>query len=117
MRRPVVRLVALGMFVSASLIIAAMLARNYQFEAGARALKAGNYTEAVSRIRRLAQFGDKPSQCLLGEMYVFGRGVKKDNALAIYWFRKAAIGAKNGEDGAAPAELAISKMYSEGLGV
>ena len=94
-----------------------MLVKNYEFEAGESALKAGDYSAALIKLKSLASLGDHRSQFLVGQMYAFGFGVPKDDATAIYWFRKAAILAELGADPAAPAELSVSKSYSQGLGV
>jgi TPR repeat protein len=94
-----------------------MVLRNLQFEAGVRALKAGDYQTALSKLRPLAFLGDGPSQYAVGEMYAFGFGVQKDDEKAIYWFRRAAILAQRGVDPAAPAELSVSRRYAEGVGI
>ena len=47
----------------------------------------------------------------LGRMYEFGRGVAKNDAEAVKWYRKAA------EQGFARAQLNLGRMYFEGLGV
>ena len=98
-------------------VIAVIALRNYRFEAGARALETGDYPTALSKLRPLASLGDSPSQYVLGEMYAFGFGLQKDEAKAIYWFRRAAVLAEEGADPAAPAELSVSTSFAEGRGV
>ncbi|HSR55349.1 MAG TPA: SPOR domain-containing protein [Alphaproteobacteria bacterium] len=52
--------------------------------------KKGNYAEAFKKWQPLAAKGDAASQFNLGLMYETGRGVKKDPAKALIWYRKAA---------------------------
>ncbi|MDR3764528.1 MAG: tetratricopeptide repeat protein [Acidobacteriota bacterium] len=110
----------LGMLVGctvAVLFAALVVVRNYRFEAGARALKTGDYATTLRELKPLARLGDRPSQYILGEMYAFGFGVRKDDSEAVYWFKRAAILAQKGVDPAAPAEFSVSKAYAEGTGV
>ena len=61
--------------------------------------------------RAAAERGDVAAQHKLGEMYRNGRGVTRDYAQAVVWFRKAA------EQGYAAAQTSLGKMYLEGDGV
>lgn len=58
-----------------------------------------------------AEKGDAYSQARLGEMYLSGRGVIRDYALALAWLQKAAA-QDNGE-----AQAQLGQMYEKGLGV
>ena len=58
-----------------------------------------------------ADQGDATAQTLLGAMYVGGKGVPKDYAQAVTWFRKAA------EQGLAGAQVMLGMAYELGLGV
>lgn len=49
--------------------------------------------------------------CDLGEMYLSGFGVEKNNEQAVYWFRKAA------EQGNANGQRELGNMYFDGCGV
>ncbi len=54
---------------------------------------------------------DAQEQFELGDRYASGRGVPKDDAKAVEWFRKAA------EQGSAAAQDVLGTAYSEGRGV
>ena len=62
-------------------------------------------------LRELAEGGDAEAQTEFGERYEHGRGVGRDYAVAVSWFRRAA------EQGHAPAQAALGYMYSGGHGV
>ena len=51
------------------------------------------------------------AQYNLGIMYAEGKGIAKDEAQAVAWFRKAA------EQGYAPAQFNLGVMYAEGIGI
>jgi hypothetical protein len=70
-------------------------------------LKAANLTELVAA----ANQGDVDSQLDLAEMYYEGRGLKKDHAEALKWYRKAA------EKSDPLAQFWIGRLYSRGEGV
>ena len=65
----------------------------------------------VAACRSLAQHGDAKSQFTLGSMYYHGKGVTKDYAEALRWYRKAA------EQGDSRAEYGLGSMYYRGEGV
>ena len=46
--------------------------------------------DEISKLRAKAESGDGDAQCYLGMLYETGRGVPKDRAEAVKWFRKAA---------------------------
>ena|ERR1700757_932833 len=116
MKRPIYFAVSI-VCGSVVLVVVLIVLRNYRFEAGARALKTGDYQTALGKLKPLAVLGDRPAQYVLGEMYAFGFGVEKNDERAIYWFRKAALLAEKGADPAAPAELSVSREYAKGRGV
>lgn len=58
-----------------------------------------------------AEAGDAEAQAKLGLMYAEGKGVAKDAAKAVEWFRKAA------EAGSAKGQAALGWMYDDGEGV
>ncbi|GHT42081.1 hypothetical protein FACS189443_4690 [Planctomycetales bacterium] len=62
-------------------------------------------------LRKLADKGDAKAQCNLGVAYYQGKGVAKDYAEAVKWFRKAA------EQGDAQAQYNLGVMYGKGEGV
>ncbi|MBF0181606.1 MAG: SEL1-like repeat protein [Magnetococcales bacterium] len=63
--------------------------------------KSGNET-----YRNDAERGDSNAQLMLGTMFQQGRGVAKDDQLAMYWFRKAA------EQGNVDAQFNLGELYS-----
>jgi TPR repeat protein len=50
----------------------------------------GDYTTAYGLWKPLADQGNAYAQFSLGTMYRFGKGVAKDYAAAVFWFRKTA---------------------------
>ena len=73
--------------------------------------KAGKYTAALKEFTSLAKAGDAIAQYNVGVMYLTGRGVAKDPALAARWHRSAA------EQGLAVAQYGLGVMYYMGEGV
>lgn len=82
-----------------------------QLEDGIAADKSGDYATALSLLRPLAGQGDATALDRLGMMYSGGRGVPKDQAEGLKWFRMAA------ELGNAHAMRAIGTSYEYGWGV
>ena len=60
------------------------------FDDGQAAYDRGDYATALQLWRPLADQGDASAQSSLGAMYAFGKGVQRDDAVAVTWFRKAA---------------------------
>ena len=81
-----------------------------QSEAGAE-FNSQDYTEAVNRIRRVAEQGDVKAQFSLGLAYAAGNGVLQDYAEAAKWFRLAA------EQGHVKAQFNLGVAYAAGGGV
>jgi TPR repeat protein len=104
-------LIGCGLIV---LVIIGILVRNYEFDSAARALKVGDYSVAVPKLKALASLGDSRAQYVLGSMYATGVGVEKNDEEAIRLFRKAAVGTHGEADPAASAELAVAKNYADG---
>ena len=80
-------------------------------EAGVSAYDTGDYEKALKKNRPLAEQGDADAQIILGFMYTLGRGVAKNDAEAVRWYRLAAA------QGKAHAQLSLGNMYNEGRGV
>ena len=80
------------------------------FEAGMRALLAGNFAEAYCRWKPLAERGHAESQYHLGWLFANGNGMNVDMEQAFRWWRKAA------EQGHADAEFALGLDYMTGEG-
>jgi TPR repeat protein len=67
--------------------------------------------QEFSALKQQATIGDAAAQCGLGRMYALGKGVPRDYAQAIFWFRKAA------EQGDAHAQYDLGVSYHNGQGV
>ena len=65
----------------------------------------------LDTVRQAAEQGDATAQFNLGIMYANGRGVLKDDAEAVEWYRLAA------EQGYADAQFNLGGMYANGEGV
>jgi TPR repeat protein len=55
----------------------------------AQAYEAKRYDEALQKFQRLACAGDKPSQATLGEMYLTGKGVDRNDLTGYEWVKVA----------------------------
>ena len=103
----------------------------------------GRYAAALEIWQPLAEQGDPDAQVGLGNLYLGGYGISRDEATAMAWFRKAAAqGSSNGqfslgslyyarkdhaaaaswfqrasEQGNALAQVRLAGLYAEGLGV
>ena len=83
----------------------------WDWEDGVDAYKAGDYQKAFRLWEPLAKRGHAKAQSNLGVMYSNGKGVTKDDAKAVYWYRKAA------QHGDAAAQYSLGSMYNEGKSV
>jgi TPR repeat protein len=70
----------------------------------------GDFSTALSTAVPLAESGDATAQYYLGMMYANGKGVAKDEVVAVSWYRKAA------GRGHAPAQARLGDVYARGLG-
>ncbi len=70
-----------------------------------------NWSAAFVYCAAAAEQGDVDAQTFIGWMYAEGRGVAKDGAEAVRWYRKAA------EQGVAQAQNNLGTMYGKGDGV
>jgi uncharacterized protein len=66
---------------------------------------------SFAQIKARAETGDARAQGFVGFSYAQGRGVAKDLAEAVKWYRKAA------DQGDATAQFNLGNMYAKGLGV
>jgi tetratricopeptide (TPR) repeat protein len=80
-------------------------------EKGSAAYAQGDYAAALDILRPLAEDGEPTAEFYVGEMYRFGRGVKKDEAKAAAWYKKSAV------QGSSDAQYALGMMYAFGIGV
>jgi len=75
------------------------------------AYDAGDYDEAVTLWRRLADGGNATAMTALANVLFQGEGVTRDPGRAAQWYRRAA------GLGDAVAQLNLGDMYARGLGV
>ncbi|WP_265685716.1 SEL1-like repeat protein [Verminephrobacter eiseniae] len=91
--------------------------KNHQLMVGISAEKSEKRIAALENLKPLAYLGIKTAQLLVGWMYVEGKyGVPKNDANAIYWFRRCGPWPFNedGVDLAALRELNVARAYAEG---
>jgi TPR repeat protein len=81
------------------------------YRAGKAAYQRGDYATALGEWLPLAQRGDASAQYNLGVMHAEGRGVPRDDAAAVRWYRKAA------DQGDVDAQRSLGLMYATGRGV
>jgi len=74
-------------------------------------LRGGSYGQDFEETKLLAEKGQVLAQFNLGNMYVNGDGVPKNDVEAVRWFRLAA------EQGDADAQYNLGLMYANGEGV
>ena len=101
-------------FVAMCVVFAALLITPTFFvtvEKGSAAYAQGDYAKALSIMRPLADDGEAAAQFYMGEMYRFGRGVKKDEVRSAVWYKKAA------NNGSSDAQYALGMMYANGIGL
>jgi len=67
--------------------------------------------ESIADLIDMAKKGDADAQFQLGDRYLFGEGIPKDNVEAVKWFRLAA------EKGLPQAQFNLGLSYSKGEGV
>jgi TPR repeat protein/uncharacterized caspase-like protein len=85
--------------------------RRLSFALGRAFFAAQQYGDALPLMRRAADAGSVAAMTSLGDMYVDGRGVAKDEAEAMRLFRRAA------DSGNAAAISNLGIMYQDGRGV
>lgn len=81
------------------------------FEQGLKFFYDDDYANAASCFLKAAQQGDAEAQFSLGNMFVEGQGIPRDEQQAASWFRKAA------EQGFVAAQVNLGVMYTQGQGV
>lgn len=73
--------------------------------------QAGNYKDALTGFKALAETGDVRAQTYVGLMYDLGQGVSQDYGQSVNWYRKAA------EQGYGYAQNYLGYMCQEGKGI
>ena len=71
----------------------------------------GSFSPARSEFLGLARRGHAGAEFMLGAMYFYGKGVRRDDTIAAIWFHKAAI------KGNPSGQLAFGSLHIRGLGV
>jgi TPR repeat protein len=84
-----------------------MTALTYQDESGPMAMP----ERAAAWFRKAADQGFAPAQAALGELYLKGEGVPRDDEEAFKWLSRAAA------QGRPEAQVQAGRMYAEGRGV
>lgn len=59
------------------------------FEAGLAAFNVGEYLKAYSILKLIAERGNAEAQCVIGNMYHLGLGMKPDLTKAVEWYQKS----------------------------
>ncbi len=83
----------------------------HSYEDARAALRAGDYTTAVSLLEPLAKKGDADAQNALGILYARGLGVERDYDEALRWYQKAV------SQGHVKAQVNLGELYVDGKGV
>jgi len=81
------------------------------YQSAVLAYETGDFRGALKEFRRLASHGHAGAEFMLGAMYFYGKGVRRNDPVAAIWFQKAAV------KGNANAMLAFGSIYFRGLGV
>ena len=76
-----------------------------------RAIEAKRYADALAVLRPLAEAGSARAQTRLGDAYIEGYGIPRDDAAAGRWYERAAL---QGDTG---AQVKLASMYVNGNGV
>ncbi len=103
-----IRTIAIGFLLA---LLVAMPARAQNFQRGLAAYELDDYETALKEFALLAHRGLAKAQHNLGLMYQNGHGLKRDDAKAVQWYRRAA------RQGYAPAQNKLGVMYRRGLAV
>ena len=101
----------MGALLGMVLLFGHAAAFSVESSAGREAYKLGEYGQALSHFRVLAERGDAEAQLYLGLMYRGGEGVQVDYEKAILWYRRAA------EQGHARAQTNLAISYILGRGI
>ena len=72
---------------------------------GYQAYLKGDYAVALHHLEPLAKDGEPYAQYVLGVMHAMGQGVRRNDEIALKWYRKSA------DQGFDDAQYAMGKMY------
>ena len=104
-------------FVLTALLIATLSDQTLaaDLQVGLEAYNRGDYAAALRVFRSLAEQGNAKAQYNLGRMYAAGRGVARNGAEAVKWYRRAAE--QDDAEAQVAAQNSLGVMYADGLGV
>jgi|GEM_PF-546311 len=97
--------------VSVILLLASTFSSQADFNKAVKAYQKGQFEDAISEFRVLAEQGDARAQKTLGDIYRKGRGVARDYQKSVQWYRLAAT---QGDPG---AQMSLGSMYEKAWGV
>jgi TPR repeat protein len=95
---------SLGIALTSAVVVVFFLGRE-------KVIEGRKLSDTADQCRRLAEQGDANGEFDLARMYFDGKGVAKNYAEALQWYRKAA------EQGHVKAEFDLGEMYLRGQGV
>ena len=95
----------------ASIAMSAGMSSGATLDDGLEAFEAGNFEKANRVFEKLAKDGNSSAQFQLGLSYELGRGLEKDDLMAVKWFEAAA------QKELALACLHLGVFYEAGRGV
>jgi TPR repeat protein len=82
----------IALLLTAAVTNAPLRAQNGNpFQLGKHAYESSQFEAAFRILKPLAAAGNAEAQLLIGDMYNRGVGVRRDNSVAIEWYRKSAI--------------------------
>jgi TPR repeat protein len=81
------------------------------FDDGVAAYNRNDFATAAAVFTQLAEGGDPQAQHNLGLLYLEGKGVARDDAQAMFWYRKSA------DQGFASSQFDVGLMFEDGEGV
>lgn len=100
-----------GAVAALLLMLPVAMAAAQDYEAGARAYRAGTYEAAIAQWQPLAQAGHARAQFALALAFEQGRGVARSAAEAARWYERAAA------SGLADAQYNLGNLHVDGRGV
>ena len=109
--RPPRRALGAILFAAAFAFLASPALGQVALEEGLAAYRGGDYAKAMELWRPLAEKGNADAQYRVGSMYAEGKGVERNDATALNWFKRAA------EGGNAAAQYNVGASYAGGVGV
>ena len=101
----------IALVVLVLLTVVAALPAYADYEQGLRHYEAKRYLKAIKDFTVMAARGHSGSEFMVGVMYFYGNGVRRDSGIAAVWFHKSAL------KGHAPAQLAFGSIHIRGVGV